>query len=120
MEKTYTCIVCPRGCRITVREEAQGLVVTGHTCKRGEAYARTEHTDPRRTLTSTVKVEGGVLARLPVITTQAVPREELRAVMDAVLRLCVQAPVAEGQVIAHNVAGTGADLVACRAIDARR
>lgn len=117
-EKSYTCIVCPRGCRLTVRETPQGLAVTGNTCKRGETYARAEYTDPRRTLTSTVKLTGARLVRLPVITSQAVPRAQLPAVLDAVMHLCVQAPVQCGQVLVHNIAGTQADLLASRSVSA--
>ena len=30
------CIVCPKGCRMTV----ENGVVTGNTCKKGEAFAK--------------------------------------------------------------------------------
>ena len=40
-ERLLTCIVCPRGCALTVRLDESGkpLSVSGNACKRGEAYA---------------------------------------------------------------------------------
>ena len=48
MERKLTCIICPLGCPLTV-ELADGKVVkvTGNTCKRGEAYANNECTNPQ-------------------------------------------------------------------------
>ena len=56
-----TCISCPLGCPLKVETDEKGAVVqvTGNTCKRGEIYGRKEVTAPERTVTSTVKVEGG-------------------------------------------------------------
>ena len=36
MVKELICIVCPRGCHLTVDTELEK--VTGNTCKRGEIY----------------------------------------------------------------------------------
>ena len=38
MQKQLTCIVCPKGCQLTVTLEGKEVVsVEGQTCKRGEA-----------------------------------------------------------------------------------
>ena len=52
MKKTYTCIVCPMSCRITVEEQEEGMKVAGNGCGRGKEYAMNEHTLPKRTLKS--------------------------------------------------------------------
>ena len=58
--RELTCIGCPMGCALTVELDANEVVsVTGHTCKRGEDYAKKEVTNPTRIVTSTVRVEGG-------------------------------------------------------------
>ena len=75
MKKTYTCIVCPMSCRVTVEDTPDGLAIEGYTCARGKAYAASEHTQPQRTLTATVKVENGRLRRLPVISSAPVLRD---------------------------------------------
>lgn len=129
-EKTYTCIVCPRSCRITVKEETQpgekltaeerkqALVITGNSCRRGEEYARNEHVDPRRTLTSTVCIEGARIRRLPVVTSTAVPKAKLAEVQEIIGNLRIAAPVTCGQILVKQAAGTEADLIAARSVEA--
>ena len=46
--------------------------ITGHTCKRGEAYAQTECTAPRRTLTTTAPVVGGGVVPVKTDATAAI------------------------------------------------
>lgn len=112
MKRTYTCIVCPRGCRVTVAEGAAGPEASGQGCARGRAYALAEHTHPVRTITTTVALDGSRARRLPVMGTAPVPRELLRACLAEAYRVRVAAPVAAGQVVLANVCGTGVDLVA--------
>jgi len=115
----YLCIGCPLGCRLEVEEEANAIVeVRGFACKRGKEYAEREHTDPRRMVSSTVRVLNGLWPRLPVKTTQAVPKQQVRAVCRALRELQVAAPVKLGEVIMANILGTGADVVACRDLPA--
>ena len=117
-ETTYTCIVCPRGCRITVAGEpgaaAGDLTVTGEGCKRGRDYVLAEHTNPVRTLTTTVAITGAPLRRLAVQSTAPVPRELLRDCLAQVNTVQVTAPVRMGDVIVADVCGTGIDVVAAR------
>ena len=56
MKKDLICIVCPRGCALTVSDESGTYTVTGNTCPRGEAYGIAETTHPTRTVTSVVRV----------------------------------------------------------------
>lgn len=74
MTRELTCIVCPKGCQLTVELEGKAILsVSGHTCKRGEAYAVSECSAPMRTLTTTAPVmSGGVV---PVKTEGAIPKD---------------------------------------------
>lgn len=107
-----TCIVCPVGCRVTVEVEGTQMRVSGNQCRRGGAYCRQEVACPMRTVTSLVAVVGGELPLCPVKTAQAVPRDKVPAVLAALRTLRVQAPIAIGDVIARDIAGTGVALVA--------
>ena len=113
--KELVCIVCPRGCRLTVDEE-HGYAVTGNSCPRGAEYGRTELQNPTRTLTTTVCVAGGLHRRLPVRTSAAIPKALLPAAMAEAARVRLQAPVAAGQVVIPDLLGTGVDLIASRAM----
>ena len=115
--KDLVCIVCPRGCRLTV-DEAQDYKVTGNGCPRGAEYGRTELQNPTRTLTTTVCVAGGLYPRIPVKTSRAIPKGLLMDAMAEVAKVRLVAPVRRGQVILPDLLGTGADLVASRDMDA--
>ena len=115
--KELVCIVCPRGCRLTVDEE-NGYTVTGNSCPRGAEYGRTELQHPTRVLTTTVRVEGGVHRRLPVKTSRAIPKGLLMAAMQEAAGVSVAAPVKAGQVVLPDLLGSGADLIATRDLPA--
>lgn len=110
------CIVCPAGCRLKVRKDKDGKVisVTGNTCPRGEKYARQEIESPTRMLTGTVRLEGGRLPRLPVITSDPVPKDRIFDVMREINRVTVYSPICEGDILIENVLGLGANVVASR------
>lgn len=110
MIKTMTCIVCPLGCQISVIDgEAEG-----YTCLRGKNWALQEAAMPMRVLTTTVLLENGELALLPVRTQGPVPKSKLRDCLRQANRLRVQAPVQAGQVICRNLGATGVSLIAAR------
>lgn len=111
-----TCIRCPRGCQLDVEvEEGEVLSVAGNACKRGETYAQAEATNPLRVVTSSVPVTGSKLARMvSVKTADDVPKAKVRAVVESLCGITVEAPIAIGDVIVRNAAGTGVDLVATR------
>ena len=113
MTKNITCTRCPMGCTLTVTETAGTLTVTGQGCPRGEEYGRSEYTCPVRTLTTTVLVTGSTEPLLPVRTDRPIPKEKLFDCMEIVRSLRVAAPVSAGQILLENIAGTGAELVAC-------
>ena len=112
----YLCIECPLGCRIEVEEDADGNIVDvrGYACNKGKTFAEREHTDPRRMVTTTVAVQGGLWPRLPVRTTTAVPKDRVWAVVELLRLASVESPVRMGEVVFADIAGTGVDVVASR------
>ena len=113
MKKELTCVACPLGCPIVVELEGSEVIsVTGNTCKRGDAYARTEIVNPTRSLTTSVKVNGGIHPVVPVKSNKPVPKDMLFDCMKVINSVSVDAPVKLGQVIIENILDTGADIVA--------
>lgn len=111
----YLCIGCPLGCRLEVEETEGDIVeIRGFGCKRGRVYAQQEHTDPRRMVTTTVQVENGLWARLPVKTRSPVPKSVVIDLCRALRDVVVVAPVRRGDVILANAMGTGVDVIATR------
>ena len=117
----YLCIGCPLGCRLEVEGEEDTIVeVRGFSCKRGKDYAEREHTDPRRLVSTTVRVVNGRWARLPVKTSAAIAKHRVGDVCRALRTVRVVAPVAAGDLIAANILDSGADIVATRDMPAVR
>lgn len=121
-EKKIICIICPQGCNITVKGDAEkGIIesVEGFTCKRGKAYAENEFTHPLRILTSSVKTEGSSFPLVPVRTRTAIPKELLFAGMEEIRKITVKGKVSCGDVIVANFLGTGVDLIASGDVEAK-
>ena len=73
---------------------------------------------PMRMLTSTVRVENGRYPRLPVITSESIPKEMIPQVMAAINSVTVTAPVNLREVVIKNVCGLPADILASRSMKA--
>ncbi len=116
--KEFVCIGCPMGCPLQLTHEGPTIVeVKGHQCSRGSKYAKQEFTDPRRSLSTTIRVRGGRWARLPVKVTRQVPKERVREVAALIHGIEIEAPVAMGQVLLRNVLGDSAiEVVATRSM----
>jgi CxxC motif-containing protein len=111
----YLCIECPLGCRLEVEgEDGTDVEVRGFSCKRGKEYAASEHTDPRRLVSTTVRVVNGIWARVPVKTSTAIAKHRVGDVCRALRTVRVVAPVAAGDLIVANILDSGADIVATR------
>ena len=46
MSQNLTCIICPRGCALTVTKGEGSLTVAGNSCPKGKQYAIEECTNP--------------------------------------------------------------------------
>lgn len=113
--KVMNCIMCPMGCEMTVTmEHGKFISVTGNTCPRGAKYAEQEVTDPKRMLTTTVRVHGGLLPLLPVVSADVLPKGRVKGCVDCLRRVEVQAPVQAGDVVVKDILGLGVDILASR------
>ena len=115
MERNITCILCPRGCTMTVTGEPGNLQVSGNTCPKGLEYAINECTNPVRTVTSTIRVSDRKDTMVSVKTASPVPKEKMMEVMAALRSITVSAPVKIGDVVLTGVFGT--DIIVTKEID---
>ncbi len=113
-EKTVRCIVCPTGCEIHVKNVNGELIVEGHTCKRGEEYAKEEFVSPKRILTTTMRVKNGLLPLVPVRTNTPIPKDKLDDVLREIATKEIEAPLTMGQILIKNVLGLNANVIASR------
>lgn len=132
-KREMTCICCPLGCALTaIREENGEITVTGNTCPRGAAYAKNEWTDPRRTVTTTVRVrrnsdiigteaadragdlDCAEFGMVSVKTADAIPKDKIMDCIKALAEVELEAPVHIGDIVLANVSETGIDVVATK------
>ena len=109
--RQLTCIVCPRGCSLVAELSDSGEVVSvsGNICPLGKTYAINECTNPMRTVTSTVRCEGGAV--VAVKTAANVPKSRVFDVMEAINSVTAPNTVRIGDVIIANVCDLGVDVV---------
>jgi CxxC motif-containing protein len=110
MKQNLICIICPKGCPLTVETNEAGevLSVSGNTCKRGETYGRTEISNPMRTVTSTVLCDDGSV--IAVKTSCPIAKADMAECMKVINGIIAKAPISVGDVIKKDV--FGADIVA--------
>ena len=104
--KKITCVVCPRGCIMTVTGQGTEFSVSGNACPRGEAHAIAECTNPVRSLTSIVRVGNREDTMVSVKSASPVPKEKMFEIMEQIRSSEVQAPVSIGDVVLDHVFGT--------------
>lgn len=112
-----TCIVCPMGCPLVVTKTNDGYRVEGNTCKRGEKYGVEELTNPKRVITTTVKLENSYLNLLPVKTKESIQKDMMFEVMEELDTIKVSAPINVGDVIVKNILDTGVDVISAKTVE---
>ena len=117
--KDMICIVCPLGCKLKVAEDdtsQAGYAVEGNKCFRGADYGIKEMTNPTRTLTTTVIISKASVKRLPVRTSGAIPKHQMKQAMELINKVEVKAPIKAGQVIIKDILDTGVNIIATKSI----
>lgn len=92
------------------------LEVTGNSCPKGEAFARSEITNPMRVLTTTVVIRSRNEKMLPVRTQDPIPKSSMAAAMNYIKNVRVKAPVEVGDIIVSDLADTGVPLIATKRV----
>ena len=114
-QRQFICVTCPVGCALDVVVEGQAACsIQGQACKRGVEFVRKELTAPKRMLTTTVRVQGGVLPLVPVRSAEPLPKPLLRQAAASLRQVLLAAPVREHQVVVANILNTGVDIIASR------
>ena len=96
--------------KVTLADDGRVEAVEGNFCKRGVTYANDECTNPKRTVTSTVRCKSGAV--VAVKTDRTIPKGMMFEVMSAINSVVADDGLKIGDVIIENVCGTGANVVA--------
>ncbi len=105
-QRKLTCIICPRGCTISVTTDNANKIsdITGNSCARGAEYAKNECTDPKRTVTTTMRCDNGTV--VPVKTTVAISKKDVFECMRQINAATAKLPVKTGDILLENVCGS--------------
>jgi len=106
------CLLCPTGCLLNVSGQKGAYEIKNNGCDKGVEYALSELDGPVRNVTSTITIGGDPFIRLPVRTSQPVPKDKIFQVMQEIRKLDISAPVAYHQVLISNVADCTANIIA--------
>jgi len=121
MDREFTCIICPNGCRIKVEYEGTNINnIKGDECPKGKDYVKNEITNPLRVFTGSVLVENGDFSLVSVKTSVPIPKKYLKKIGEITRQLKVEAPVTIGQVVTFNLLNENIDLVATRKIERKK
>lgn len=117
MKGQFTCVVCPTSCVVNAEWNETELLDTDHAqCKLAWDFIRGEIFDPRRMVTSTVRVDDGDLPLVSVKTEPPVPKAMVFEVMQQLAHVVLKAPVNIGDIVVADVLGTGSNIVATKKI----
>ena len=112
MIKEFTCIVCPNSCELRAEKNGSSVTVTGNRCRRGEAFAVSEMTNPVRTVTSTVATSYKNMPVLPCRSRTEIPKDRVFDVINEINKVRIDGPMKRGDVIIPDVLGLGTDIIA--------
>ena len=112
------CIICPNGCHLMVYTNEQNRVieVENALCKNGRAYSVSEIQNPERSLTTTVKVSGGVQPLVSVRSDRPIPKAKLAEAAAGLRKLELAAPIESHQLVLQNILGTGANIITTKRV----
>jgi CxxC motif-containing protein len=112
------CILCPMGCKITVKtEDGEVVSIEDAACERGKDYSLYEIRSPLRDFFTTVRVAGGRTPLLSVRSTEPVPKDMLVLCAKELAGAIIPAPVKLGDIIVKNVMNLGVDIIATKDVD---
>ena len=112
--KVIRCIVCPTGCQIKAISKGSEISFEGYTCKRGLEYAEQEYYEPKRILTTTIRVEDGSLPLIPVRSNIPILKDRLRDALNEIAQAEVKAPIKMGDILIENILELDANIIASR------
>lgn len=104
-----TCIVCPIGCHLKIENNNGDIKVNGNLCPRGDAYGKSEITNPTRIVTCSIINHQKIYY---VKTTAPVPKNKIFEILKTIKKIPVtNCDYKIGEVVCKNILNTNADVI---------
>ncbi len=107
-KNSVTCTLCPNGCQVVWNEENKSF--EGNRCPRGENFAEQERVEPKRTLTTTVRVDGEKMTLVPTRSSEPIDKSKLLDISKELRDVVCNPPVEIGQTFFNM--GEGLQIIA--------
>jgi CxxC motif-containing protein len=118
INKKFICVRCPRGCEIDTTLDGNTIEeIKGNVCKLGAEYVKDEVTNPRRIVTTTVRVKNGKHPLVPVWTESAIPKDKIFDLMKQLNKIELIAPVKTDQIVIKNVFNLNINVITSGKVD---
>ncbi|MFN3699008.1 MAG: DUF1667 domain-containing protein [Dictyoglomus sp.] len=117
MKKNFTCIICPLGCNLEIELNNNEIIVKGNQCEKGKRYAEDEFKNPKRVLTTTVKVKNGKYRMIPVKTTKPIPKSYIFPLLKILSQIELEAPIPQGYKVLEDIFGEDVDVITTRPME---
>jgi CxxC motif-containing protein len=114
--KKLTCIICPLGCNLEINEDKGELKILGNKCERGIKYALEEIKNPKRIVTTTVRIKGGIYPVIPVKTSLPIPKDYIFPLLEKLSEIEISAPIPIEYKVLENIFNLGIDVVTTRSM----
>lgn len=111
-DESFICTVCPNGCSLSISKIDDEILIKGNKCMRAYEYALSEMKEPKRIITSTVKLKDNPFMLYPVKTSKPVKKTLIEGIMKEIRKIKLPNKVEDGYIVSKNILGSGADLIA--------
>ena len=115
-----TCITCPIGCLLEADYNLTSkeiISLKGNQCKKGYKFALDELFDPKRILTTSVKINSRFFKRLPIRSDIPAPRDTIEKMVKEIKKLKITIPVKMGDILEKNFMDTGVNIISSATIE---
>lgn len=119
--RELTCIGCPIGCALSANIHEDNIKIKGNLCKKGIEYGLSECTDPRRVITTSIKVklDNGTTKMLSVKTSRDIPKNRIFECLNEIKKVNITGNFKIGDVVIKNILGIGVDILATSALQSK-
>ena len=93
------------------------IYVENNTCDKGLEFAKKELINPERILTSTIRVNYGILPLVSIRSDKPVKKKEIKTLIKHLDGIVVSAPIIKDQVLVSELGENKVNILATRSID---
>lgn len=112
-----TCIICPKGCSLSLQYIDVKPKICGNRCLRGKDFFLQEMKQPLRKFSTTVKVSNGDLEVCPVSSKKQLPKELILDLIRYLNSMNLKAPIKYGDMILEIFEEYEVEIIATRDIN---